>query len=74
MWRLERSDQTGVAGRKTIEMLPNEAESIDKSETILGRMLGYGAIEMIGTPELFDQVAHPLEFRSRMQQQIEKLH
>lgn len=46
------------------------------SETVLGRMLGYGTIVVIGTggtPEPFHQVAHPLEFRSRVQQQIEKL-
>jgi hypothetical protein len=36
-------------------------------------MLGYGTIVVIGTgvtPVPFDRVAHPLEFRSRVQQQI----
>lgn len=69
--------KTGVVGRKTIEMLLNKVESIEVSETVLGRMLGYGTIVVIGTggtPEPFDQIAHPLEFRSRVQQQIEKLH
>ena len=69
--------KTGLVGRKTIEMLLNKVESIEVSETVLGRMLGYGTIVVIGTggtPEPFDQVAHPLEFRSRVQQQIEKLH
>ena len=68
--------KTGLVGRKTIEMLLNKVESIEVSETVLGRMLGYGTIVVIGTggtPEPFDQVAHPLEFRSRVQQQIEKL-
>jgi hypothetical protein len=40
-------------------------------------MLGYGAIAVIGTggtTEPFRQMAHPLEFRSQVQQQIEKLH
>jgi acyl-coenzyme A synthetase/AMP-(fatty) acid ligase len=69
--------KTGLVGRKTIELLLNKVESIEVSETVLGRMLGYGTIVVIGTggtPEPFDNVAHPLEFRSRVQQQLEKLH
>ena len=67
----------GLASRKTIEMLLNKVESIEVSETAFGRMLGYGTIVVIGTggtPEPFHKVAHPLEFRSQVQQQIEKLH
>ena len=69
--------KTGLGGRTTIEMLLNKVESIEVSETVLGRMLGYGTIVVIGTggtPEPFHRVAHPLEFRSKVQQQIEKLH
>jgi hypothetical protein len=69
--------KTGLTSRKTIEMLLNKVESIEVSETAFGRMLGYGAIVVIGTggtPEPFPRVAHPLEFRSQVQQQIEKLH
>jgi uncharacterized membrane protein YdbT with pleckstrin-like domain len=68
--------KTGLASRKTIEMLLNKVESIEVSETAFGRMLGYGTIVVIGTggtPEPFHKVAHPLEFRSQVQQQIEKL-
>ena len=68
--------KTGLASRKTIEMLLNKVESIEVSETALGRILGYGSIVVIGTggsPEPFHKVAHPLEFRSQVQQQIEKL-
>ncbi|HEV2615145.1 MAG TPA: PH domain-containing protein [Candidatus Acidoferrales bacterium] len=69
--------KTGLASRKTIEMMLSKVESIEVSETAFGRMLGYGAIVVIGTggtPEPFQKVAHPLEFRSQVQQQIEKLH
>jgi uncharacterized membrane protein YdbT with pleckstrin-like domain len=69
--------KTGLTSRKTIEMLLNKVESIEVSETTFGRMLGYGTIVVIGTggtPEPFHKVAHPLEFRSQVQQQIEKLH
>jgi uncharacterized membrane protein YdbT with pleckstrin-like domain len=68
--------KTGLASRKTIEMLLNKVESIEVSETAAGRMLGYGTIVVIGTggtPEPFHKVAHPLQFRSHVQQQIEKL-
>ena len=68
--------KTGLMSRKTIEMLLNKVESIEVSETTFGRMLGYGTIVIIGTggtSDPFHQVADPLEFRSQVQQQIEKL-
>jgi hypothetical protein len=68
--------KTGLAARKTIEMLLNKVESIEVSESTFGRMLGYGTVVMIGTggtSEPFAKVAHPLNFRSQVQQQIEKL-
>ena len=61
--------------RRTIEMLLNKVESIEISETAVGRMLGYGTIVIIGTggtSEPFHKMAHPLEIRSHVQQQIEK--
>jgi uncharacterized membrane protein YdbT with pleckstrin-like domain len=57
-------------------MLLNKVETIEVSEPGMGRMLGYGSIVMIGTggtSEPFHQMAHPLEFRSRVQQEIENL-
>jgi len=65
--------KTGLASRKTIELLLDKVESIEVNETPFGRLLGYGTIVLIGTggtPEPFHQVAHPLEFRSQVQQQI----
>jgi hypothetical protein len=66
----------GLVNRKTIEMLLNKIETIEVSEPIVGRMLGYGSITMIGTggtSEPFHKIAHPLQFRSEVQQQLEKL-
>jgi hypothetical protein len=43
---------------------------------VTGRILGYGTVIVRGTggtPESFDKIAHPLEFRTRVQQQIEQL-
>jgi len=68
--------KTGLASRRTIEMLLNKVETIEVSEPGMGRLLGYGSITMIGTggtSEGFHKIAHPLEFRNEVQQQIEKL-
>jgi len=68
--------KTGLASRRTMELMLNKVESIEVRETAFGRLLGYGTIVVIGTggtPEPFHKVAHPLEFRSQVQQQIEKL-
>jgi uncharacterized membrane protein YdbT with pleckstrin-like domain len=69
--------KTGLASRRTIEMLLNKVETIEVHETAFGRIAGYGTVVLIGTggsSEPFDRVAHPLQFRSQVQQQIEKLH
>lgn len=66
----------GLANRKTIEMLLNKIETIEVSEPMAGRMLGYGSIAIVGTggtSEPFHRIAHPLQFRSEVQQQLEKL-
>jgi uncharacterized membrane protein YdbT with pleckstrin-like domain len=66
----------GLASRTTIEMLLSKVESVEVSEPALGRMLGYGSIVVIGTggtSEPFHKIAHPLEFRNQVQQEIEKL-
>lgn len=66
--------KVGLVGRRTVELLLTKIESIEVQETAVGRMLGYGTIVLIGTggtPEPFHKVAHPLEFRNVVQQQIE---
>jgi uncharacterized membrane protein YdbT with pleckstrin-like domain len=68
--------KTGIASRRTVEMLLNKVETIEVSEPGLGRLLGYGSIVVIGTggtSEPFHRMAHPLEFRTRVQQEIEQL-
>jgi hypothetical protein len=66
----------GLVSRKTIEMLLNKIETIEVSEPMTGRVLGYGSITMVGTggtSEPFHRIAHPLQFRGEVQQQLEKL-
>jgi uncharacterized membrane protein YdbT with pleckstrin-like domain len=68
--------KTGLASRRTIEMLLNKVETIEVTEPGMGRMLGYGSILVIGTggtSEPFHRMAHPLEFRNSVQQEIEAL-
>jgi membrane protein YdbS with pleckstrin-like domain len=65
----------GLLNRKTIEMLLSKIETIEVNEPMAGRMLGYGSITMIGTggtSEPFHRIAHPLQFRGAVQQQLEK--
>jgi hypothetical protein len=67
--------KTGILARKTFEMLLSRIESIGVEEPVWGRMLGYGTVILRGvggTPDEFDLIAKPLEFRSHVQEQIEK--
>ena len=66
--------KVGLAARRTIELLLSRVESIGVEESVTGRMLGYGTVIVRGTggtPEVFNRIAHPLEFRTQVQLQIE---
>jgi uncharacterized membrane protein YdbT with pleckstrin-like domain len=65
--------KSGLADRRTIELLLPRIESIAVEEPALGRILGYGTVIVRGTggtPEVFPQIARPLEFREQVQRQI----
>ncbi|HEV1994980.1 MAG TPA: PH domain-containing protein [Candidatus Acidoferrum sp.] len=65
--------KSGLANRRTIELLLPRIESIAVEEPALGRLLGYGTVIVRGTggtPEVFSQIARPLEFREQVQRQI----
>jgi len=65
--------KSGLADRRTIELLLPRIESIAVEEPALGRLLGYGTVIVRGTggtPEVFRQIARPLEFREQVQRQI----
>ena len=66
----------GLVSRKTIEMLLSKIETIEVSEPMMGRMFGYGSITIVGTggtSEPFHRIAHPLQFRGAVQQELERL-
>lgn len=63
--------KTGLISRKTIEMNLSKIESVNVDQGILGRILGYGTIRVMGTggtKESFIQIANPIEFRKRFQE------
>jgi uncharacterized membrane protein YdbT with pleckstrin-like domain len=65
--------KTGMASRRTLDLMLSRVESIGVVETFLGRMLGFGSVVVRGTggtPESFVLIAHPQEFRRNVQEQI----
>jgi len=65
--------KTGLANRRTIELLLARIESVVVEEPAMGRVLGFGTVIVRGTggtPEVFPQIAHPLQFREQVQRQI----
>jgi len=65
--------KTGLASRRTVELLLSRIESVVVEEPALGRVLGYGTVIIRGTggtPETFEKIYHPLQFREQVQSQI----
>jgi len=65
--------KTGLAERRSIEILLSRIESVVVDEPALGRILGYGTVIVRGTggtPEVFEKIYHPLKFREQVQSQI----
>ena len=63
--------KTGLISRKTFEMNLSKIESVNVDQSILGRILGYGTIRIVGsggTKEEFPKILKPLEFRKKFQE------
>ncbi len=57
----------GFITRHTAEMNMEKIESVDVDQSVLGRMLGYGTIHVLGTGqgiEHLPRIAHPIELRN----------
>ena len=66
--------KTGMANRRSLEIMLPKVESVGIEESMMGRVLGYGTVVIRGTggtPEPFQKIAHPSELRMRVQQQID---
>ena len=63
--------KTGLISRKTFEMNHSKIESVNVDQGILGRILGYGTIRIVGsggTKEVFPKIQNPLVFRKKFQE------
>lgn len=63
--------KTGLISRKTFEMNHSKIESVNVDQSILGRILGYGTISIVGsggTKEVFPNIKNPLKFRKKFQE------
>jgi uncharacterized membrane protein YdbT with pleckstrin-like domain len=68
--------KTGLASRRSLEIMLPKVESIGIDEPVMGRMLGYGSVVIRGTggtPEPFHKIARPGEFRKRVQEQMDAI-
>lgn len=66
--------KTGMAARRSLEIMLQKVESIGVEESTWGRIFGYGTMMIHGTggtPEPFRKIAHPSQFRKRVQEQID---
>jgi uncharacterized membrane protein YdbT with pleckstrin-like domain len=62
----------GWISRRVLELNLHKIESVNVDQSLLGRLLGYGTITVIGTGgtrETFDRIAHSLAFRKAFQEQ-----
>src|ERR1700684_1391670 len=59
--------KTGFIKRRTFEMSLDKVESVDVNQSILGRILNYGNVTILGVgegKETISTIASPLEFRN----------
>jgi uncharacterized membrane protein YdbT with pleckstrin-like domain len=59
--------KTGFIKRRTFEMSLDKVESVDVNQSILGRILNYGNVTILGVgegKETIATIASPLEFRN----------
>ena len=63
----------GLVWRRTLEMNLSRVETVNVDQSILGRLLDYGTITIIGTGgtrESFRRISKPLEFRRVFQEAV----
>lgn len=63
--------KVGLIARRTLEMNLNKIETVNVDQGIIGRILGYGSITIIGTGgtrEVFHNIASPMNFRKAFQE------
>ena len=64
----------GMIYRKSLEIFWDKIEAIHVDQGIIGRLFNYGTITIVGTGgshDVFSYIPKPLEFRERVQNQID---
>jgi uncharacterized membrane protein YdbT with pleckstrin-like domain len=65
--------KAGILSQHSLEIVNNKIESITVSRSILGRILNYGTMTVIGsggTRQSFKNIAQPMELRQKINTQI----
>lgn len=68
--------KVGFIQRHTVETMLGKVESIGVEQSLVGRMLDYGTILVVGTggtQDSFKNIANPLEFRRQVQAEASEL-
>jgi len=63
--------KTGLIRRRTVELNLTKIESVNVDQSILGRILGFGSLQIVGTggtKEIFPNINKPLTFRKKFQE------
>lgn len=63
--------KTGLIRRRTIELNLSKIESVNVNQSVLGRIFGFGSIQIVGTggtKEIFPNINKPLSFRKKFQE------
>jgi len=66
----------GIIQQNSMEILLSKVESITISQTLDGRVFGFGTVTVTGsggTKEFFKSISNPLELRNQVNNQISKL-
>lgn len=67
----------GLVSRESLDQMLDKVEAIQVEQDILGRILGYGTVTVIGTGgtrEAFPRLSDPFAFRRAIQERIIALH
>jgi uncharacterized membrane protein YdbT with pleckstrin-like domain len=65
--------KTGLIARRTLELNLSKVESVLVDQSVLGRLLGFGDVIIIGTGgtrEIFTDIRTPSVFRKKFQEVI----
>lgn len=66
--------KTGVASRRVVELQLNRSEGLQVSESVMGRIFGYGYLRVSsgGVSESVDFLSKPFEFKKQVNNAIEQ--